>query len=126
MGERMKKKVLIGTHEVELEANAATPIRFRNIFGEDLLTIISKGTVKGGIDLSVASQVASELVFIMAKTAERADMTTLNKESMLEWLEQFEAMDVVDATEEIFSVYFGDSLSTVESKKKAKDELKGN
>ena len=122
----MVKVIKIGTHDVTLEANAATPIRFKNIFGKDLLTLISEGTSPDGVDMKVASEVAPELAFLMAKTAEKADMTKLNEDKLLQWLEQFGPMDVINATEQIFSVYFGDSETEVEAKKNGKDQLKEN
>lgn len=122
----MEKVIKIGTKDVTLAANAATPIRFRNIFGKDLLTIISEGTSSEGVNMNVASEVAPQLAFLMAKTAEKADMTKLNEDKLLEWLEQFEPMDVINATEQIFSVYFGDSETEVEAKKNDKDQLKEN
>lgn len=122
----MEKVIKIGTKDVTLAANAATPIRFRNIFGKDLLTMISEGTSSEGVDMKVASEVAPELAFLMAKTAEKADMTKLNEDKLLEWLEQFDAMDVINATEQIFQVYFGDSETEVEAKKNDKDQLKEN
>lgn len=122
----MEKVIKIGAKDVTLAANAATPIRFRNIFGKDLLTIISEGTSSEGVNMNVASEVAPQLAFLMAKTAEKADMTKLNEDKLLEWLEQFEAMDVINATEQIFQVYFGDSETEVEAKKNDKDQLKEN
>ena len=122
----MEKVIKIGTKDVTLAANAATPIRFRNIFGKDLLTIISEGTSSESVNMNVASEVAPQLAFLMAKTAEKADMTKLNEDKLLEWLEQFEAMDVINATEQIFQVYFGDSETEVEAKKNDKDQLKEN
>ena len=122
----MEKVIKIGTKDVALQANAATPIRFRNIFGKDLLTIVSEGTSPEGIDMKVASEVAPELAFIMAKSAEKSDMTKLNEDKMIEWLEQFEPMDLINATDGIFSVYFGDSETEVEAKKNSNGEPKEN
>lgn len=122
----MEKVIKIGTKQIPLAANAATPIRFRNIFGKDLLTIVSEGTSAEGIDMKVASEVAPELAFIMAKSAEKADMTKLNEDKLLEWLEQFEPMDLINATGDIFSVYFGDSETEVEAKKNSNGEPKEN
>ena len=122
----MEKVIQIGAKEIKMTSNAATPVRYRNTFGEDLLTILTKGTTKAGVDMSVASDVAPKLAFIMAKSADKADMNGLSDEMFISWLEQFEAMDIMNATEDIFSVYFGDSATNVESKKKAEDKLKGN
>lgn len=120
----MVKEIKIGTQAVTLEANAATPIRYRNTFKKDLLTQISEGTRENGVEMTVASEVAPELAFIMAMSAQKADMNGLNETKWLEWLEQFGPMDVVNATEQIFSVYFGDAETEVEAKKKQKEEPK--
>ena len=120
----MVKEIKIGTQAVTLEANAATPIRYRNTFKKDLLTQISEGTRENGVDMKVASEVAPELAFIMAMSAQKADMNGLNETKWLEWLEQFGPMDVINATEQIFSVYFGDAETEVEAKKKQKEEPK--
>ena len=122
----MEKVIKIGTKDVALAANAATPIRYRNVFKKDLLTQISEGTRENGVDLTVASEVAPELAFIMAKSAEKADMNKLNEDKLLEWLEQFEPLDLVNATEAIFAVYFGDAETVVESKKNDNDQPKDN
>lgn len=122
----MVKVITIGTKEVQVEANASTPIRYRNIFKKDLLTQISEGTSKDGVDMKVASEVSPELAFIMAKSAEKADMTKLTEESWLKWLEQFGPMDVINATEQIFNVFFGDAETAVESKKKVPEEPNEN
>lgn len=122
----MRKEITIGTRTLSVEANAATPIRFRNLFGKDLLTMIQQGTTGQQIDLTVASEVAPELAFIMAKSAEDAEMKKLTESAFMDWLEGFEPMDFVNATDQIFSVYFGDTESLVEPKKKTKGEPKDN
>lgn len=118
----MRTTITIGAQEVTLEANAGTPIRYRNVFGRDLLTLIHEGTKEDGIDLTVASEVAPELAYVMAKTAEKADMSKINKNEWLTWLEQFEPLDLINATEEIFGAYFGDAMTNVEPKKKERKQ----
>jgi len=114
----MTREIKIGTQIIAVEANAATPIRFRNLFGKDLLTTVQEGTRENGIDLTVASEIAPELAFLMTKTAEKADLSKLNQNQFFEWLEQFGPLDMVNATEAIFTAYFGDASTLVESKKK--------
>ena len=58
----MEKVIKIGTKDVALQANAATPIRYRNLFKKDLLTLISEGTRDNGVEMTVASEVAPELI----------------------------------------------------------------
>lgn len=122
----MEKVIKIGIKDVALQANAATPIRYRNLFKKDLLTLIQQGTTGNVVDLSVASEVAPELAFIMAKSAEGSEMDKLTETTFMKWLEDFGPMDFVNALEQIFSIYFGDTESLVEPKKKTKGEPKDN
>lgn len=118
----MYGELMLGDKTVPMMVNAATPIRFRNLFGKDLLTTIYEGTREGGVDLTVASDIAPELAFIMAKAAEKADMNALSVEMYLKWLEDFGPLDFVNATEEIFNFYYGDQATTADSKKKVKGQ----
>lgn len=109
----MFKEIKIGDKDVSLLANGATPIRYRNLFHKD---IISK--MNGEISADEAVEMASELAFIMAMSADKADMATLNRDAYDEWLEQFETFDIVQASEQIFSVYVGQEVTTSTAKKK--------
>lgn len=122
----MLKEIKLGDKVVPMVVNAATPIRFRNLFGKDLLTTIFEGSREGGVDLTVASEIAPELAFIMAKAADKSDMNALSVDMYLKWLEDFGPLDFVNATEEIFNFYYGDQVTTADSKKKAKGQPKDN
>lgn len=118
----MLAEIKLGDKVVPMVVNAATPIRFRNLFGKDLLTLIYEGSREGGVDLTVASEVAPELAFIMAKAAEKTDMNALSEDMYLKWLEDFGPLDFVNATEEIFNFYYGDQETTADSKKKEQEQ----
>lgn len=118
----MLAEIKLGDKTVPMVVNAATPIRFRNLFGKDLLTLIYEGSREGGVDLTVASEVAPELAFIMAKAAEKTDMNALSEDMYLKWLEDFGPLDFVNATEEIFNFYYGDQETTADSKKKEQEQ----
>lgn len=109
----MFKEVKIGEQMIPMKANGATPYRYRELFHKDIITMMNKGT-----NADDAVEMASELAFIMAKSAEDADMSRLNKDAFYEWLEQFETFDIVQASEEIFSVYVGQNVTTSTAKKK--------
>lgn len=109
----MFKEIKIGDKNVSLLANGATPIRYRQLFHKDLISKMNEGT-----NADDALEMASELAFIMAKSAEKADMSTINAEMYYEWLEQFETLDIVQASEQIFSVYVGQETTTSTAKKK--------
>lgn len=118
----MLAEIKLGDKVVPMVVNAATSIRFRNLFGKDLLTLIYEGSREGGVDLTVASEVAPELAFIMAKAAEKTDMNALSEDMYLKWLEDFGPLDFVNATKEIFNFYYGDQETTADSKKKEQEQ----
>ena len=97
----MFKTVIIDGKETELVANAATSVRYRQVFGRDLHQVFSDEQRAGeeGIDA------VKELAFIMAKRAEGEDMNKLNFDMYLDWLEGFSAMAFIDAAEDILMVY---------------------
>lgn len=118
----MYKEVEIGKKVVPMLANGATPIRYKMTFGGDLLLEFQQAEKNGAL---VASSI-SQLAFIMAKAAEKADMTKLNVDKYAEWLEQFEPLDLTLASEDIVNLYMGNMESTSEVKKKVKDAVKDN
>ena len=122
----MYREIKIGEKSIPMLANGATPIRYRMVFGRDFINEFDNGQTDNG----KATTSISELAFIMAKQAEAQNehkpMTTLNQESFIEWLEQFEPLDVVLATDEIVDLYLGNEKTLSEAKKKAGDAVKEN
>lgn len=117
----MFKEIKIGDKDVSLLANGSTPIRYRQLFHKDAITQMNKG-----VNADDAVEMASELAFIMAKAADKADMNTLNLDDYYEWLEQFETFDIVTASEEIFGVYVGQEVTTSTAKKNKNDKQSVN
>lgn len=115
----MFKEVQIGEKTVGMVANGATPIRYRMIFGKDL---ISEFQGAGENDTGRVSNSISELAFIMAMASDAKDgkvnLDKLNQESFVKWLEQFEPLDIAMAAEYIIDVYMGNQEIHSESKKK--------
>lgn len=115
----MLKEISIGNHKVALLANGATPLYFKQTFNKDL---ISK--VYGSEDqIAEVNDCAPELAFIMAKQAEKLNdpaikMEALNYEAFIEWLEGFEATNLIFAADEIMNIYFNDGKPSAEAKKK--------
>ena len=48
----------------------------------------------------------------MNKQAEKADMTKLDEEAYMKWLEQFPAMAFVEKAEDILNAYMESSITT--------------
>lgn len=104
----MFKTLNIDGREVEFSANAATPFRYRQIFHKDLLSIL--GNEEKAQNEGV--EAVTELAFVMAKQAEKADMGKLNEEMFIEWLESFGSMAFVNNAEDILSVYMESTDTT--------------
>ena len=109
----MYGKVLIGKIEVGMAANAASPIIYRNIFHEDF---IRKAQEK---DPDI--EIYQKMGYVMAMQAETSDMNELMKLSLnsyVDWLTQFEPMDVLTAVDQISELYFGNTIGTTDPKNK--------
>ena len=109
--------------DVPMLANAATPFRFKQVFGQDLLVLFQTSVSNNGAyDLDFIS----ELAFIMAKQAKAkddgADLSKLNKEWMLDWLEQFDGFELLNNANEIIGVYLGNAEITSKEKKKVRKQ----
>ena len=104
----MFKTLNIDGKEVEFSANAATPFRYRQTFHKDLLSIL--GNEEKAQNEGV--EAVTELAFIMAKQAEKADMGKLNEEVFFEWLEGFGSMAFVNNAEDILNIYMESTETT--------------
>lgn len=104
----MFKTLNIDGKEIEFSANAATPFRYRQIFHKDLLSIL--GNEEKAQNEGV--EAVTELAFIMAKQAEKADMGKLNEEVFFEWLEGFGSMAFVNNAEDILNIYMESTETT--------------
>jgi len=96
---------------VPMLANAATPIRYKMIFGKDLLNAALFSS--GDLDLEVVSRLA----FLLSKQAAKADMSRVSEDDYIEWLEDFDSMAFVDGAQDIFAVYIGSRNNTSKAKK---------
>ena len=112
-----KTITLEGGKEVKLAANAATPFRFKQIFGQDLLKLFKKSSENEEEQMALG-EVVTQMAFIMNNQAEGTNMNNLSMDDFYTWLEDYEAMDFVMASGDIINYYMASSLPTVESKKK--------
>lgn len=104
----MFKKITIEGNEIEFAANAATPFRFKQVFKKDLFAILGneqKAETEG-------VEAVTQLAFIMAKQAEKADMNKLTEDGFIEWLEGFGPMAFVNSAEDILAVYMDSTTGT--------------
>ena len=96
---------------VPMIANAATLIRFKQLFHIDLLSEIINS--EGNFDVDVVSKLA----FIMAKQAAKADMKAINMDSYIEWLEEYDSMAFINKIHDIVNIYSGSKENISEEKK---------
>ena len=69
---------LDGGKELKLAANAATPFRYKQLFGGDLLQIFQQSAEKN--QEAVLADVVSQLAFIMNRQAEGVNMNTISED----------------------------------------------
>lgn len=110
-----------------LMANAATPRRYKQVFGDDLLTLFAnaeKDTEDGGKVYKI--DFIAELAYIMSMQAQAADgkarLDKLNSNGFLDWLEQFEGMAFENAATEILNVYLGNTATASTAKKNNEEQ----
>lgn len=108
----MQKTIKIGEKMVPMRATAATAYRYRQAFHGDLLTELAKERQgQEYIDL------IQRLAYIMTKSAEEADMNALNEEDYINWLEKFEAVEMIEALPQVINLYMVSKTSTSKAKK---------
>ena len=96
---------------VPMLANAATPIRYKMLFGKDLLNAMMFSG--GDIDIDILGRLA----FVLSKQAAKANMSALSEDEYIEWLEDFDSMAFMNNAQEILSVYIGSQENASKAKK---------
>lgn len=109
----MNKIIKIGEREVALNSNAATPIRYTNLFHENFFSAIEAAMSAERME---AADTVHKLAYVMAMQAEDADFKKLNEDTFISWLEGFESMDMINALESVVNVYLNDAAADVDPK----------
>ena len=107
----MKKIVVIGSKEVPMLANGASVILYKNVFHEDFLALMQKPQPPADMFVKMG--------FIFAKQGEGMSMKEVNSLSeynFLEWLEDFEPLDVLVATDSISELFTAQAEKTSDPK----------
>lgn len=113
--------VKVGDTDVPMCANAATPIRYRQVFKKNLLPYFM-----GQASDEDAAEMIGELAYIMTRAAEKADMSRLNFDDYVVWLEGFGPLDFSrsETAAAIIDLYQGNT-NTLTEVKKNQDEQSG-
>lgn len=112
----MFNEVKIGSKVVPMLSMSSVDVYYRNVFHEDPIKLQADASNDPGAMVTFYIKMA----FIMAKFAEfhdRKKMATLNEDSYIEWLDQFDRMDMMNALEDVMLTYNGQMVTTSEAKK---------
>lgn len=115
----MVTEIEIGKVTVEMVANAATPIRYRMLFGEDIIKVMLSQTKE--IDTGLMADAAGKLAYVMSLQAAKSDFRKVNLESFMAWLEQFDPLDMVMAAGDIMGFYNQQMTAGSDPKKKGSE-----
>ena len=114
----MKRDIKIRDKTISILSNGVTPLFYKQLFKKDLLQ-----TLKSNGDWDIVGDHVPELAFIMAMQAKEgvtsADMMKLTLENYIEWLSEFEALDLTMHGSEIVTTFISDAVPSAKPKKKA-------
>lgn len=102
----MEKVINIGASEVKMATNAFTPIKFKSLFKEDLLTGLSKISEEN-LDIDILSKLA----YCMALQADNSIG------DMEKWLSQFELTEFYNALPDVMSLWADNTQQDSKPKK---------
>lgn len=112
----MQRDIEIGDKTVAMRANAATAYRYRQVFKGDLLTeLVARQNNPNDPEYI---ELIQRLGYILAAAAEGKDMNTLSEVDYVDWLENFEAVELMEALPKIMEVYIGNKVQKSTPKKK--------
>ena len=112
----MFNTVRIGEKDVPMMAMASVDVYYRNIFHEDPIKLQTKDPDEGDLINFVM-----KMGFVMAKFAEvkdRKEMNKLTEDNFLDWLDQFDRADYLQALGDIRMTYEGQTVTASDAKKK--------
>lgn len=110
--DNLKKLMEVGK---KVEASGSAELSVENMDAETLAMVIA---IVGSGEMNTIPQMA----FIMNQQAEHADMNTLNFEKYLDWMENFESMELITHAMDFIALYTG-NRQTVSTPKKDPAQL---
>ena len=113
----MRGNVSISGKDVEMLANAASPILYKKVFRRDWFkTLTETQTDESGVE---GISYFEEMGFIMAMQAEKTtqELLALSYDNYIEWISQFEPEDMMVAVGDIAGIYRAQENTGSEAKK---------
>lgn len=112
----MERVINIGEAAIPMRATAATALRYREVFKEDLLARLD--TARKDLSSYGNIELYERLAYIMAASADNKDMSKLSAADFDKWLDGFEFVDMINAGVDIMNLYYGNKETTSTAKKK--------
>lgn len=112
----MYNEIKIGKQTVPMLAMASIDVYYRNTFHEDPVKLQTAKDLDEGDLINFIEKMG----FVMAKFAEtknRKEMMKLNEDAFLDWLDQFERADYLEALGDIRLTYEGQMVTAADAKK---------
>lgn len=112
----MEKVIQIGNKDIKLRSSAATYIKYRRVFKEDLFKTLQDMTKQIGEDGDIpdgAVAILLQAAYIMAGQADPKMTSDIET-----WLDQFELLDSINGIQGVFEMLMGDQVTIDEAKKK--------
>lgn len=111
----MLRTIKLGDKAVEMKATASTDIYYRNIFGIDPIKEQSAQGF-GPADLICMME---RMAFVMAMQAsrDRSAMGDLNPDAYLDWMDDFDRVDIMNAVPALRALYEGQKAPSSVQKK---------
>ena len=107
----MRKEITIGETNVEMAASAATPFLFKQIFKRDFLREAQSD--------QASDELYIMLGFVMSQKPEDILRGQVSEDDFFAWLEQYEYMDMINATPDMINLYVTQKKGTSVPKKQA-------
>lgn len=120
----MYKVLKIGDTDVPMLAKASTNVYYKEIFGDDPIE------AQNAEALGTRIEFAQQLAFVMAKMAAAQEsvnngsaksmrdvMQLVSRDNYLDWLDEFEFMDLQNVLGEVMDIYVAQHSGTSKSKK---------
>lgn len=112
----MEKVIKIGDKDIKVKSSAATYIKYRRIFKEDLFRTLQDMTKDIGDDGTIPEGAVATLLQAAYVMAQQADPKITNDFEI--WVDQFELLDSINGIQDVFGMLMGDQVTIDEAKKK--------
>lgn len=109
----MTTEILIGKTPVKLCGNAATAVRYKQIFHKDLLMSFRAMSTE-----DFDADIIKELAFVMQMQADGKDFKGITFDDYCEWLTQFEESEILTNAADIINTWMTNTQTMTKAKKK--------